>query len=223
MPAINYIPAKDLDFKAWALNFSTLITATPTAFGLTAPQAVAYAALYSAFNLALTAATDPATRTSVTVAAKDTARVSLEISSRDLAGIVQSFPTITSGQLTSLGLTVRSTVRPPVPPPATMPILAIVANSPLAAILRFSDELTPDSRKKPFGATSMEVFVKYGATPPASVADATFLGDATRNPHPLAFNPAQAGETAWLVARWKNRKGETGPTSGAISTTVIAP
>lgn len=51
-------------------SFSTQISATPTAFGLTAPQATAYATLNTTYATAYLAAQDPATRTKGQVAAK---------------------------------------------------------------------------------------------------------------------------------------------------------
>lgn len=221
MPATNYIPPKDADFRAWALNFSTLITATPTAFGLTAPQATAYAALYAAFNTALNTATDPSTRTKVTVAAKDVARANLESNTRTLAGIVQGFPTITPSQLAALGLTVRSAARPPVPAPVTAPVLSIVSNNVLTSAVRYGDALTPASRAKPFGAVALQLFVKYGTVPPVSIADAALLGTFTKNPCNVDWPPAHAGETAYLIGRWITRKGLTGPSSVTVATTII--
>lgn len=221
MPGINYIPAGDDAFKAWALNFSTLITATPTAFGLVAGQATAYAALYATYNTSLAAATDPTTRTTVTVAAKDSARASLQANSRLLAGIVQAFPGITPTQLASLGLTVRATTRPPIPAPTTAPIMSIIGNSVLASTLRYSDANTPDSRAKPFGAISLRLYVKYGTVPPVSVADCTLLATVTRNPVNIDWPAAQTGSTAHLIGVWQTRRGLTGPPSPIVSTVVI--
>lgn len=223
MPALNYIPAGDDAFRAWALNFSTLITATPTAFGLTAGQATSYAALYATYNMALLAATDPSTRTRVTVAAKDSARADLEAYSRQLASVAQAFPAITPEQLAALGLTVRSTVRPPIGTPTTAPIVAIVANGVLNSIIRFSDETTPDRRAKPFGAVALQLWVKYGDVPPVSIADMQLLGVLTRNPSMVEFPAAHAGDQAWLVGRWITRRGLVGPQSVTVNTTVIAP
>lgn len=222
MATASYIPPKDADFLAWALNFSTLITATPTAFGLIAGQATTYATLYATFNTALAAASNPATRTKVTVAAKNVARAALERNTRLLAGVVQGFPTITPSQLASLGLTVRSPARPPIPVPTTAPILSIVQNGPLTSAVRFADTATPASRAKPFGATGLQLYVKYGTVAPVSVADCTLLGIFTKNPVVVNWPAAQAGMQAWIIARWITRKGLTGPVSTNVSTTIIA-
>ena len=48
----HFIPAREADLVAWSTNFNTLISATPTAFGLVAAQATAYATLNTAFDTA---------------------------------------------------------------------------------------------------------------------------------------------------------------------------
>lgn len=223
MPLINYIPSKDEDFQAWSQNFSTLITATPTAFGLVAGQAVAYAALVASFSAALSAATNPTTRTKPSVASKNVARATLEASSRNLAAVVQGYPSITDTQLAALGLTIRSNSRTPVPSPTTYPILAVVGAGPLQCTVRISDQLTPDLRAMPFGVIAAQIFVKYGTIAPVSIADATFLKVASRQPVRIDFDPSKANQPVSIVAVWQTRRGLIGPMSAVTSTTVIAP
>src|SRR5882762_7926359 len=97
--AIDYLPTRDPALGLWTANFSTLITATPTASGLTALQASSYATLDAIWQSALAAATDPGTRTKATVAAKDAGKANVKAASRSLAIVVQSFPGITSDQI----------------------------------------------------------------------------------------------------------------------------
>ena len=46
----TYIPAKDALFATWLENFSTLLTAAPATYGLTAPDATAVDAVNTAFR-----------------------------------------------------------------------------------------------------------------------------------------------------------------------------
>ncbi|MGH7179314.1 MAG: hypothetical protein ACREJC_18200 [Tepidisphaeraceae bacterium] len=55
MPSVTFFPSRDTELLAWSLNFKTLITATPTAYGLTAGLATAYGVLHDAFATALVA------------------------------------------------------------------------------------------------------------------------------------------------------------------------
>ena len=111
MASTSFLPNTDAALLAWSLNFSTLITATPTAYGLVAGQATAYAALHTAYGTAL-AACDPAIRTRGAVQTKNTARTNLKNSARSLAKIVEGTPTVTNAQKVTLGLNVRSLPSP---------------------------------------------------------------------------------------------------------------
>jgi hypothetical protein len=92
--------------------FSTQITATPTAFGLVAAQATAYAALNDAYATAYLAAQDPSTRTKGQTAAKKTAKQNLIVMASNLAKIIQGTPTVTDQQKIDLGISVRATPTP---------------------------------------------------------------------------------------------------------------
>ena len=97
----DYIPSKDADFLAWGNNYSTIISAGPTAAPgarLTAANATALATYQSAFADALEAATNPATRGGATILAKDTARDALETYCRKLAMAIQGTLTVTDQQ-----------------------------------------------------------------------------------------------------------------------------
>src|SRR5205814_710535 len=107
----------DADLLAWVTAYSQKITATPTAYGLVAAQATALAAVVTSFTTALSTATNPATRTRGTVAAKDAARTPLVAMARDLARIINAFPSITNQQRIDLGLTPRKDVVSPINPP----------------------------------------------------------------------------------------------------------
>jgi hypothetical protein len=218
----DFIPPKDADLTTWSANFNTLITATPTAFGLVAGDATAYATLNTAWASAIAAAINPATRTPVTVAAKDTARAALVAKARELAVKVQATPAVTNAQKTSLGLTPRGSTPTPIPAPVTKPVPLVVQYLPLQHVLQIRDVTTPSSRAKPFGAISAQVWGKIGTTPPASINDCVFLGTYTKPFLTLTFAGADAGKTVYYISRWQTRKGLTGPTSDVASATITA-
>src|SRR3954471_21610221 len=105
----DFIPRSDQDLEAWATNFSSLITAGPTAYGLTAAIATTLAGKVAVYSAALAAATNPATRGGATVLAKRTARGDLVAYCRQLARAIQGNLTVTDAQRYALGLTVRDT------------------------------------------------------------------------------------------------------------------
>ena len=220
--ATPYISSKDADLLAWSANFNTLVTATPTAYGLTAPQATAYDALHDLYAAAYSTAVNPSTRTKPAVAAKDTAKFNLIANARLLAMIVQSFPTITPEQLADLGLTVRDTTPTPIPTPTTTPLLSVVAATNLSHVVRYADELTPASRKKPFGAIALQLWSFVGETPPVGPDACSFVANHKKNPVYVEYGEAESGLLATYYARWVTRTGLAGPWSLAMSMTVAA-
>ena len=225
MPSQSYLPSRDEELSTWAGNYSSKITATPVAYGLLAADATALAALVASFNTALGAATNPATRTAVTVASKDTAKVALVADIRSLARRIQATPSVTAAQKTELGLTVHDEVPSPVPPPATRPLVAVMSTAARMINIRLSDETTPTRRARPTGTSGAEVysFVPTASeAPPADLENWRFEGMATRSDFAVDFNAADIGKSATIVARWFNRKGETGPVSNPITGTIAA-
>lgn len=217
MPSGDFIPTGDTAFRNWSLNFSTLITASPTTYGLVAGDATAYAALHSTYAAALTAATDPATRTSVTVAAKDAARAAAVAKARELAAKVQATTTVTPAQKTSLGITPRDTGRTPVPPPSTRPVVTIVSTTGGNFVLRVIDETVVVGRKRPYGYRGAIIGFSTGVSAPTSMADCELLGVATRVPQAFNLSAVAAGTRVWLLSQWFNTRGELGPLSAATS------
>lgn len=212
MPA-SYIPASDGGFNTWIASFSSQITATPTAFGLVAGQATALAALVTTWNTAYAAATNPLTRTSAAVQSKDTARAAAESYARSLANIVQGYPSITDTQLNALGLTVRSTTRTPIGPPATSPVISILGIVNRSARLAIADETSPDTKARPFGVVGLQLFYQVAGVAPLDTTGMTYAGLVTRTPIALELPEAASGKLVYMLGRWVNAKGQVGPLS----------
>ena len=216
-----YMPTQDADLDAFAQNMNTLITANPTNYGLIAGQATTFDTAADLFTSTLATATNPSTRTSVTVAAKNSARAALKTLIQNYMAIIQAYPAITNPLLSGLGLTVRDTVPTPIPAPTSAPILSFQSSSSFAIFGNISDENTPDLRARPFGAIGAEIWVKVGVAAPASPAETAFKQLTTRQPTVVQFTGGDAGETCYAYARWINRRGEPGPWS-ALAQFVIA-
>jgi hypothetical protein len=219
----DWVPSADVDLDLFCQNFSTKITATPASYGLIAGDATSFATLKTDFTTKLAAATNPSTRTKVTVASKDTSRAALNAALRSLAKRVQAYTSITSALLTDLGLTVRDTVSSPIAAPSTKPILSLAILASLAHNLRFADETTPTSRARPFGVVGLQVFYAYETGADTSSSEAMhFEGVASKINYPITYPAAAAGKTATVRARWFNRRGEVGPLSDPVTLTVAA-
>lgn len=218
MPA-SFLPDKDTALLAWSLNFSTRITATPTAYGLVAGDATAYATLHTSFATAL-AAVDPGERSKSLVAAKNTARTTLKNSARLLAKRVEGTAAVTDAQKLELGLNVRSAPSP-IPPPAYAPGIAILATIANTVKLRLFDATDAARRGKPAGVDGASVFSFVGATPPTETVDWKFEGNTSRTRIDIAFpSDITPGAKVWFTAFWFNERKQAGPTTTPIGTNI---
>jgi len=220
-----YIPPKDADYDAWLTNFSALITASPTTYGLTAPIAVIIAAQQTAWNGAFVTATTPATRTSVTIAAKDAARVASEAVIRPYAQQVARDPGVTNGDKTALGLNLPNNVPVPVPTPTIAPTINITAIQPLQITLDIRNPFTPTSKAKPPGTIGIQVWTNVGTVAATDPSQCTLAETFTKNPNTLDFSAPDRGKIVTVFARFATRGGQggkslLGPWSLPVSTHV---
>ena len=213
----DFIPSSDGKLVVWSNGFSAKLTATPTAFGATAAQATAYAALDTAFSTAVGVASDPATRTRGSVSAKNAARKPLVAMARELARIINAYPPITNTQRIDLGLTPRTGTVSPINPPTEAPVLEVAAAAGrlLTLKLRCIDSAR---RGKPAGVAGASLFSYVGTTPPADISLWKFEGSTTRTTFHLEFPPTvAAGAQVWLTAFWFNPRSQSGPACTPVS------
>jgi len=203
--ATPYIPPSDGGFADWLLNFATLIAADPTAYGLVTGDATAISAQNTAYQAAYTAATDPTTRTSVTVAAKDNAKVAALAVVRPYAQQINANAAVTDDQRTALGLTVRKTVPTPIPEPTAVPVLTLDMLTPLQAKIQARNSETPTSKAKPYGATAVEIFQSVGETFATDPDQCSFVNGFSKTPITLDFLAGQVGKKCTLFARYTTK------------------
>lgn len=225
-----YIPTKDSAVDSWATNFATLITASPATYGLDATAALAIQTARDSFHAAylLGGSTgtpphpvNPTTFTRVTVASKNAEKIAMLGLVRSYAAQIRLNPGVTNADKTALGLNLPNNTPTPIATPTTFPLLAIAGAGPGQHEIRYADNTTPASRKKPAGAIQMEL---YRGVAVAAITDPTLtslLGLVTKQPYQSIFsNPADAGKIATYFARWVTRTGKVGPWSAAVSMTV---
>lgn len=220
----GYLPSRESLLRDWAQNFSTLVSATPTAFGLVALDATQLASLLTSFLNCYDAAVEPTTRTRVTIGAKNVAKAALLADVRMLVRKIQSTPTVTVNQKLALGITVPDRAPTPVPPPATKPIMQLVANSGRAIVARVADSATPTSRARPFATFGAEVFsyvVQNGEAAPADLEQWRYEGLARKATVAIRFGAADVGKTAVIKMRWCGSRG-SGPVSEPATATIAA-
>lgn len=226
MPAAPYIPAKDADFESWLLNFSTLLTAAPTDFGLTAPAAVIVAGVYTTWHASYLLATDPATRTAPTVAQKDADRAAAEFTVRPYAQQIAKNASVTPENKAAIGVNPPNTSPVPIPPPTTFPQVSLRSGEPLAHILQYQDSGAGTGKAKPYGAIGCQVFRSVGTVAATDPAQASFYAQPTKSPFRSEFEAADRGKVCTYFARWITQGGpggvaQTGPWSDPVTAIIM--
>lgn len=215
-----YIPPRDTDYDSWLNNFKTLILAAPTTYGLTITDASAINTYYNSWHAAYLLAINPTTRTPVTVAAKDTQKALTQPPIRVYAQTIRANAGVSDANKIALGLNLPNFTPTPIPQPSTSPLINVIGATPLQHTLRYADTNTPDSKKKPFGAQQLLLFVAVADDPVVDPTVALFYGAFTKVPVFVDFDAADVGKAATYFARWQTRTGLLGPWSLPVSMTV---
>lgn len=224
--ATNYIPSDNAGFSSWLANFSTLLSATPTLYGLLAADATAVAAQNTAYQAAYIASIDPTTRTSPTVAAAQAARASATAVVRPYAVRISLNAGVSDLNKSAIGVTIRKTIPTPIPAPTTTPALSLLAGTHLSHQLRYYDTTTPTSKSKPFGATGLEIWRNIGVTPATDPSQCTYYGSWTKSPNFSTFQAGDVGKNCTYFARWVTRGGpggaaQVGPWGPALNLAIM--
>lgn len=222
----DYIPSQIADKALWLDNFDTKLTSAPATYGLTAPDAAIVAAAVTAFQAAYAVSINPATRTSASIAATNGSLAVAIATVRPYAVRIAANPSVTDLNKVSIGVTLRSTVRTPVPAPTTQPSLALLSAVALQHQLRYNDVTTPATKAKPFGATGMELAVAVGVVAAVDPLQATYRGTYTKSPLFVDFVAGDRGKIATYFGRWVTTAGpggvaQKGPWSSPSSFTVV--
>ncbi len=216
----DYIPKRQAELLAFVLNDSALLVATPGIYGITAAEAAQFNDAAQDFNDKMAVVSNPATKTKAAVQAKEESRLAMLYTIRPLLQYIKDNAGVADEDKVALGINIGDIKPTPVPPPASAPLLSVVAATTLQHTLRYSDATTPDKRAKPAGVTAMEVYCEIGDTPAISVDNAKFLGLTTRQPYVADFATSDIGKSAHYWGRWINGKGQPGPWSQPASMTI---
>jgi hypothetical protein len=203
---MDFIPAKKANQIAWLINCAAILTATPAAYGLTAPEALAVQTAVDTAATAYTLGTDPTTRTPVTVQEMNDAMQAAVALCRGANVQAQALPA-TNPDLVSAGFPVRSTIRTPQSPVTASCDIELVKVIPNELTVRGLNPDTPTSKKKPAGTGAIQFAMAVGTVAAVDPASATEYRFSTKNPTRLAFDPSQRGKVLTLWARYQSKAG----------------
>lgn len=216
----DYLPRTDADFSDWLHNFNTYANANLAALGLVAGDLTPIQTASTNFDASMSANDAMQSQAQGTSMTKDGNRRTTEDLVRSLVARIQSHPSVTDAQRTSLGITVRSTSRTPVGAPTSKPIATVDTSQRLQHTISFVDESSPTSRAKPDGVQGCEIWTKIDGPPPTDPSQLTYLATDTRTPYTAEFDGSQAGKTAYYMLRWVSTRSEAGPWSQTVSATI---
>lgn len=221
----TYLPAADAQFNDWIVNFSTLLTASPSTYSLAVPDAIIVAGVTAGWAAAYLLAIDPGTRTSVTVATKDAARASAEVIVRPYAVGISLNPGVSNGDKVDIGVTVRSNIPTPIPAPVTPPTISLISATPLVHQLMIRP-VGSSSKAKPAGCIATEVARSVGTVAATDPAQLSIIGQYGKTPLIQSFAAQDQGKICTYAARFRTRSGpggvsQAGPWSALTSYVVI--
>jgi len=209
----DYLPRTDSGLRDWLINFASLIADNPGRYGLDSADADVITNQSDAYDDAYQESQAPTSRTSDIIARKDALRASAVASVRVYARMIKANMGVSNEDKIALGLHVDDPTRTPIPAPTTAPLLMITGAFSGTHELRYADETTPASRRKPEGVMQLQLSMVVGDSPSANPEDARLVGLYTKQPITIEHDPEHAGQVATFFGRWVTRKGLVGPWS----------
>jgi hypothetical protein len=178
-------------------QFVTAVTTDPTKYGLVAADITALQALQTTYVTAHNEEIDAKKIAHTKTKAFNTAHHDYLTSLRAAARRVHGHVGITLADLTAAGLKPHDAVKHHLGTPTTRPLGHIAEHGPLHQELHWVDETTPHKRAKPHGIHACELWLKIGDPAPVDDTTAHLVATDTKTPYVYAFEPADAGKTAY--------------------------
>jgi hypothetical protein len=213
----DFVPLSDQTLPGWGRNLVAQILDDPARDGLTQPQAEALAGALGAYTAALAPVLDPQTRTRGAITAKEMVKKNFIAAVRQSARIIQANPATHHARRIELGLSVPRP-RGRIAPPGAAPFLDVIGVDGRRIKLLLHDEVSRAAR--PAGVAEARIFSFSGEVLPGEESAWRFEAAPTRCRTQITAEAAVPGVRLWLRACWVNFRGQPGPMSPPISTSV---
>lgn len=218
----SYIPHAEGDFNAFIHQFVSEIAGDPALYEINADRLKALQTQTADWDKKYSAAVKARDAAKAATTSKDEARHTLEETVRSVAKLIQANDEIPNAARDAAGLPVHKTTRTPVAVPHTFPTATIIGSDRLELTVMYSDVATPTRKARPHGVRGCEVYCAVAENPPTNPEDYRLVAFSTRTPELIKFKSDEGGQTANVMLRWVNTKGETGPWSQVASATIPA-
>ena len=216
------IPTEDRACLDWLGAFSEHLTATPSAYGVSAADALNMADRVAAFSAAWAVSVNKATRTEGTVQLRRQAKAQALSLARLFVRQIKADAGVGDVAKRNAGISLPKTDRTPAAVPTMAPTLLFVGSVMGSMTLNYRDAAEPKRRAKPFGIAALMLYRTIADAPAKDARDAVFYKAFTRGPIGVAFDPEDAGKTVTFFARWANSRLEEGPAGVGVSMLIAA-
>jgi hypothetical protein len=216
----DYIPRSDAEFDRWQNSLVSQLGKGKAKFSVADASLNSLSDAQTKWTDALAEHNNAQANADAKLQAKNAARREYEALLRAQARQVQNDPNTTDEDRAALGLTISDGRRTPAAAPTTRPVAVVDTSQRLRHTINFTDESTPNSRRKPDGVRGCEIWVKIGDPAPADPDELRFLALDTATPYVADYDGADAGKTAHYMLRWLSTRGEAGPWSQTVSATI---
>ena len=219
--ANDFPPRKDSELFTMAANAATLITATPSAYGLVAGQATTLSGLSATYDSAYNLAVHPLTRTPTNIEAKNAAKKALVQNLRDLNRYVQANKTVSDQKKMEIGFPVYAQ-RTPIPVPSDAPVVKSVVTVGRKTKMAIRG-MEGERRGKPTGVQGALIVSYAGEVPPTDLGLWKIEGLSTRTDFEITWGPnVPANSPLWVSAAWYSPRGQAGPVCTPIAISLGA-
>lgn len=155
-----FYPEAGADLAVFTQGLLVYVNANLVALGLTPADVTPLTTALTTFQTALTNQATAANAAQAATENRQIAQANLEQQLQGFNAGMQAAPTVTDQQREGMGLPVYDTEPTPVPPPATRPVLQVDTSQRLEHKISFSDEATPEHRRKPTGVRACQILVQ---------------------------------------------------------------
>jgi hypothetical protein len=218
--ASYYIPGPDSEFDSFQVQYVTYFNANAVTWGYGLPETGAMSTAQTNWANSYAAHLNAVAAALAAKSVKDQRRGELEDEIQLRTGEIQVNSATTDTHRASLGITIADTIPTPVAAPTSSPVMQVDTSQRLQVTVSFADEGTPTSKAKPAGVIGCEIWMKTDGAAPTDLDDCEFVTLDTRTPHMIAFDGADAGKAVHFIGRWVSTRGDKGPISETVSTTV---
>ena len=214
----DFLPRADCNFLTFTANFAQKLSVDWELYHVEHAKAMEYFALWEEFARCYRAATEPGTRTVVSVREKNDVRARLKRATRSIATPMRANSAVSDEALERIGLHRPLKARRTFAEPSAAPKVCLQALGGRRIKVTLRDAERPSSKARPKDISHAIVFTRVGENVPENPNPWRFKMQAGEMDFEIEVEEfAPPGTRVWVSAGWLNRKCKRGPQSEPVS------